>query len=61
MVGQLSDYAISMINLCQQGKSSPLIGGHLVLLNRRTNIIVDIFHFGEPLAAWAALPGLPCE
>jgi len=22
-----------------------VIGGHLVLLNRRTNIIVDIFHF----------------
>src|SRR5712692_6106894 len=22
-----------------------LIGGHIVLLNRRTNIIVDIFHF----------------
>lgn len=22
-----------------------LIGGHLVLLNRRTNIIVDVFHF----------------
>jgi hypothetical protein len=22
-----------------------VIGGHLVLLNRKTNIIVDIFHF----------------
>jgi hypothetical protein len=22
-----------------------VIGGHLVLLNRRTNIIVDVFHF----------------
>jgi hypothetical protein len=22
-----------------------VIGGHLVLLNRRTNIVVDIFHF----------------
>jgi hypothetical protein len=22
-----------------------VIGGHLVLLNRRTNVVVDIFHF----------------
>jgi hypothetical protein len=22
-----------------------LIGGHIVLLNRKTNIVVDIFHF----------------
>jgi hypothetical protein len=25
-----------------------LIGGHLVLLNRRTNVVVDIFHFEVP-------------
>ena len=25
-----------------------VIGGHLVLLNRRTNIIVDVFHFEIP-------------
>lgn len=24
-----------------------LIGGHIVLLNRRTNIVVDIFHFED--------------
>jgi hypothetical protein len=22
-----------------------LIGGHIVLLNRRTNVVVDFFHF----------------
>jgi hypothetical protein len=22
-----------------------LIGGHIVLLNRKTNIVIDIFHF----------------
>lgn len=25
-----------------------VIGGHIVLLNRRTNIVVDIFHFENP-------------
>lgn len=25
-----------------------VIGGHIVLLNRRTNIVVDIFHFEVP-------------
>jgi hypothetical protein len=22
-----------------------LVGGHIVLLNRRTNVVLDIFHF----------------
>jgi hypothetical protein len=27
-----------------------VIGGHLVLLNRRTNVVVDLVHFETPLA-----------
>jgi hypothetical protein len=37
-----------------------LISTHLVQLDRRTNIIVDIFHF-ENASSMAVLPGLRCE